>query len=239
MNETNHRADRQDDISNNLLYQLRSFKHSSNLNFTQTRSLINSHESKLSNLKKYSDKISNDNIELDGKIVSLKSDFEVEKLQLKVKVSKLDDKIVRVKSDIEKQARKVREVESSLRTIENKPVEKVDTTQIEIDIEDMRSKIFELEDNTNSKFSNFNLQVLKLDNNITHQNNKNIHFKRTVSQFEVKILNVENSVNRLEQLNNEMDNKINAVNSSLNFNVSFFLITLNIKKNENIKLLQL
>ena len=222
MNETNHRADRQDDISNNLLYQLRSFKHSSNLNFTQTRSLINSHESKLSNLKKYSDKISNDNIELDGKIVSLKSDFEVEKLQLKVKVSKLDDKIVRVKSDIEKQARKVREVESSLRTIENKPVEKVDTTQIEIDIEDMRSKIFELEDNTNSKFSNFNLQVLKLDNNITHQNNKNIHFKRTVSQFEVKILNVENSVNRLEQLNNEMDNKINAVNSSLNFNVSFF-----------------
>ena len=230
MNETNHRADRQDDISNNLLYQLRSFKHSSNLNFTQTRSLINSHESKLSNLKKYSDKISNDNIELDGKIVSLKSDFEVEKLQLKVKVSKLDDKIVRVKSDIEKQARKVREVESSLRTIENKPVEKVDTTQIEIDIEDMRSKIFELEDNTNSKFSNFNLQVLKLDNNITHQNNKNIHFKRTVSQFEVKILNVENSVNRLEQLNNEMDNKINAVNSSLNFNVSFFLITLNIKK---------
>ena len=128
-----------------------------------------------------------------------------------------------VKSDIEKQARKVREVESSLRKIENKPVEKVDTTQIEIDIEDMRSKIFELEDNINSKFSTLNLQVLKLNNNITYQNNKNLNFKRTVSQFQVKILNIENSVSRLEQLNNVLENKINAVNSSLNFNVSFFV----------------
>ena len=135
----------------------------------------------------------------------------------------MDDKIFEVKSDIEKQAHKVREVESSLRKIENKPVEKVDTTQIEIDIEDMRSKIFELEDNINSKFSTLNLQVLKLNNNITYQNNKNINFKRTVSQFEVKILNIENFVNRLEQLNNVLENKINAVNSSLNFNVSFFV----------------
>lgn len=230
LNETNHRADGQDDISNNLLYQLRSFKHSTNLNLTQIHSLINSHESKLSNVKKYSNKISNDNIQLNGKIVSLKSDFEVEKLQLKIKVSKLDDKIFEVKSDIEKQAHKVREVESSLRKIENKPVEKVDTTQIEIDIEDMRSKIFELEDNINSKFSTLNLQVLKLNNNITYQNNKNINFKRTVSQFEVKILNIENFVNRLEQLNNVLENKINAVNSSLNFNEESL-----IKTNEDLK----
>merc|ERR1712096_127317 len=225
LNETNHRADRQDDISNNLRHQLRSFKHNTNLNLTTIHSLISSHDSKLLNLKKISNKNSNDNVEFGGKIITLKSNFENEKLQLKTKTSKLEDKIIEIKSDMKKQAHKVREVENKLRTIENKPVERVDTTQIENDIEDIRSKFFEFGDNINTKFSKLNVKVFKLNNNITHQSNKNLQFQKTFKLYEAKIYKIENSVNRLEQINNDFENKINAINSSLKFNEESFTKT--------------
>merc|ERR1712096_127597 len=194
LNETNHRADRQDDISNNLRHQLRSFKHNTNLNLTTIHSLISSHDSKLLNLKKISNKNSNDNVEFGGKIITLKSNFEIEKLQLKTKTSKLEDKIIEIKSDMKKQAHKVREVENKLRKIEN-------------DIEDIRSKFFEFGDNINTKFSKLNVKVFKLNNNITHQSNKNLQFQKTFKLYEAKIYKIENSVNRLE-INNDFENKI-------------------------------
>ena len=193
------------------------------MNLTTIHSLISSHDSKLLNLKKISNKNSNDNVEFGGKIITLKSNFEIEKLQLKTKTSKLEDKIIEIKSDMKKQAHKVREVENKLRTIENKPVERVDTTQIENDIEDIRSKFFEFGDNINTKFSKLNVKVFKLNNNITHQSNKNLQFQKTFKLYEAKIYKIENSVNRLEQINNDFENKINVINSSLKFNVSIFI----------------